>query len=709
MPLTKLQFRPGVVRDQTAYTNEGGWRDGNLIRFRLGFPESIGGWQPYSNQTFLGTCRALHNWSALDSSNLMAVGTNLKFYVEEGEFYNDITPIRRVVTLSNPFTATNGSSTIIVTDAGHGAYEGDFVTFTNAVSLGGNITATVLNQEFQVVTRLSANQYEITVGAVANASDTGNGGTSVQASYQINVGTDSSLGGAGWSAGTWPIPTVSTLTNPFATTSGSAVVTVTHNSHGLTTGQYVAFSGASAVGGISAGYFAATFQITRIDANSYTITVSTTATSTTSGGGTVTAYAEAGDRGWGTAADVTAASVLRLWSMDNYGEDLIFNARDNGIYYWDYSTGFGTRAVTLDSLSSDPTCPTKATQILVSDRDRHVIAFGADFGDGIQDPMLIRWSNQEDYSTWSATPDNTAGDLRLGNGSAIICAAETKRAIAVFTNTSLYSMQFIGPPYTFGIDAMANNISIMGFNSAIAVDDAVFWMAKDGFYVFTGQVQKLQCPIQEYIFERIDADQGDKVNAAVNVSFNEVTWFYQSTDGTDCDSYVTLNYVENVWTYGSLARTAWIDRTLRQYPTAASPTDNKLYYHEYGQNDGSVVPNAPLNAYVESSPVDISEGDQFMFVSRIIPDLSIRTPGSQGTGKTVDMVLKMQNYPGQNYSQSDTSPIVKVASTPIGQYTDQAFVRLRGRSVVLRVESNETDMGWRLGSPRLDLRPDGRR
>jgi len=709
MPLTKLQFRPGVVRDQTAYTNEGGWRDVNLVRFRLGFPESIGGWQPYSNETFLGTCRALHNWAALDSSNLMGVGTNLKFYVEEGTYYNDITPLRRVVTLNNPFTATNGSSTITVTDVGHGAYEGDFVTFTNAVSLGGNITAVVLNQEFQVTSRLSANQYQINVGVVANASDTGNGGTSVQASYQINVGTDQSLGGDGWGAGVWPIPTVSTLTNPFTTSSGSAVVTVAHTGHGLTTGKYVAFSGASAVGGISAGYFAATFQITYINANSYSITVSTTATSSATGGGTVTAYAEAGDRGWGQPADGSAITALRLWSMDNYGEDLIFNAQNAGIYYWDYTTGFGTRAVALDSLSSDPTCPTKATQILVSDRDRHVIAFGADFGDGIQDPMIVRWSNQEDYSTWTSTPDNTAGDLRLGNGSYIVCAVETKRAVAIFTNSALYSMQFIGPPYTFGIDAMANNISIAGFNAAIAVDDAVFWMAKDGFYVFTGQVQRIQCPIQEYIFERVDMTQGDKINAGVNVSFNEVTWFYQSTSGTDCDSYVTYNYVEQVWSYGSLARTAWIDRVLRQYPTASSPADNKLYYHEYGQNDGSTVPNLPLNAYIESSPFDISDGDQFMFVNRIIPDLNIRTPGSQGTGKTVDLVLKMQNYPGQNYSQNETSPIVKVASTPIGQYTDQAFVRLRGRSVVLRVESNEVDMGWRLGSPRLDIRPDGRR
>lgn len=709
MPLTKLQFRPGVVRDQTAYTNEGGWRDSNLVRFRLGFPESIGGWQPYSNETFLGTCRGLHNWAALDSSNLMAVGTNLKFYVEEGGMYNDVTPIRRTATLSNPFVATNGSSIVVVTDAGNGAYEGDFVTFSNASSLGGNITAAVLNKEFQITSRLNPNQYQVDVGVMANASDTGNGGSSVQAVYQINAGTDTNLGGAGWGAGEWPIPTISTLTNPFTTSSGSAVVTVAHTGHGLTSGQYVAFSGASAVGGITANYFAATFQITYINANSYSITVSTTATSSATGGGTVTAYAEAGNRGWGEAADISVNGVLRLWSMDNYGEDLIFNARNSNIYYWDYSNGFNTRAVTLDSLSSDPTCPTKATQIMVSDRDRHVIAFGADFGDNIQDPMLIRWSDQEDYSTWSSTPDNTAGDLRLGNGSYIVCAVETKRAIAVFTNSSLYSMQFIGPPYTFGIDAMANNISIMGYNSAVAVDDAVYWMGRDGFFVFTGQMQRIQCPIQEYIFERLDMDQGDKINAAVNVSFNEVTWFYQSVNGTDCDSYVTYNYVENVWTYGNLARTAWIDRTLRQYPTAASPTDNKLYYHEFGQNDGSTVPNLPLNAYIESSPVDIAEGDQFMFVSRIIPDLSIRTPGSEGAGKTVNMVLKMQNYPGQIYAQNGTSSIVKTASTPIGQYTDQAFVRLRGRSVVLRVESDQVDMGWRLGSPRLDLRPDGRR
>ena len=708
MPLTKLQFRPGVVRDQTAYTNEGGWRDGNLIRFRLGFPESIGGWQQYSPNVFSGTCRSLHNWINLNGDNLLAVGTNTKFYIEQGGRFYDVTPIRATVTLTGPFSATTGSNILTVTDVNHGAVEGDFVTFSGATGLGGVVTASVLNAEHEISFITSPDSYQITLPFNATSGDVGNGGT-VTAAYQVNIGLDTQVGGTGWGAGTWPLPIVTTLSNPFTTSSGSAVVTVAHTSHGLVTGNYVAFSGANATGGIPAGFFNATFQITYVNANSYTITVSTTATSSVIGGGTVTAFSQTGTRGWGTASSINVGNILRIWTQDNFGEDLVFNVRDGGIYYWDNTAGLSARAVTLESLSTDTTCPTIATQVLVSDRDRHVIAFGTDNGDGIQDPMLIRWSNQEDPTVWSPQPDNTAGDLRLGNGSFIIRAVETKRAILVFTDNTLYSMQFIGPPYTFGIDAIATNTTLMGFNATVAMDDTVFWMGKDSFYMFTGQVLTMQCPIEEYIFENMNMDQSEKVFAGINTAFNEVTWFYPSTDSDECDRYVTYNYIEQVWSYGALGRTAWIDRGLREYPTAPSSTDHHLYFHEYGQNDGSVSPPAPLTPYIESSPIDIAEGDQYMLVRRILPDLSIRTPGSQGAGKTVNIVLKTQNYPGQNYASTTTSPIVKTSSTPIGQFTNEAFVRLRGRSLVVRIESDQTDMGWRLGSPRIDIRPDGRR
>lgn len=618
MALQKIQLRPGIVRDQTAYTNEGGWRSSNLVRFRLGFPETIGGWKKNSVFGFKGSNRGLLNWVTLDSRDLMAVGTNLKYYIEWGGQYFDITPLRETVSLTNPFAATNGSSTLTVTDNAHGAMANDFVTFSGATSLGGNVTAAVLNKEYQITEIVDSNTYKVTMSVTANASDTGNGG-SVTAAYQINTGLDTQVGGTGWGAGTW-------------------------------------------------------------------------------GRGT-----------WGSATTVSASNTLRIWSQDNYGEDLIFCIHNGGIYYWDKTNDLTVRAVSLDSLSSDSSCPTVASQVMVSDRDRHVIVFGADYGDGVVDPMNIRFSDQENELVWTPSATNTAGDLRLGSGSKIIRAVETKRSILVFTDTTLYSMQFLGPPYTFGVEQIASNITLMGYNSAVAVDDNVFWMGKDNFYVYSGQTLQLECPLKEFIFENLNAAQSDKVFAGLNSSFNEVTWFYPSADSDENDSYVTFNFAEKAWTYGSLSRTSWLDRGVRSYPIAATTgaATNYLYDHEFGRNDGTTSPETPLNAYVESSPIDISEGDQYMFISRVIPDLAIQ--GATAVNPTVTMTIKMQDYPGENYSQTDTASVIRSALLPIEQYTKQNFVRLRGRAMVIRLESNQLDMGWRLGSPRIELRSDGRR
>ncbi len=713
MPLTKLQFRPGVVRDQTAYTNEGGWRSSNLVRFRLGFPETIGGWMPYSNDSVLGSCRCLHTWVALDSSNYMGLGTNLKFYVEWGEQFYDITPIRSTVTLANPFTATNGSNQLLVTDTAHGCVVGDFVTISGSASLGGNVTAAILNTEHQISQVLDDNRYRITLPVTANASDTGKGGATVTFAYQVNVGLDTQVAGTGWGAGMWPDPDEYTLTNPFTTSSGSGTVTFTHNSHGLLSNEYVAFSGATAVGGLTAGMLNRTFQVTVTSPNTYTIPMggSITASSSTTGGGTVTAYYQTGTRGWGTAATLSIGNTLRLWSEDNYGEDLLFNVRGGGIYYWDKSAGLTARGVALDSLSSDPTCPTVANQVMVSDRDRHTIVFGADYGDGIADPMNIRFSSQEDPYTWTPTATNTAGDLRLGSGSRIIKAIETKRSILIFTDTTLYSMQFIGPPYTFGVEQISSGVTIMGYNSAVAVDDAVFWMGIDCFYLYSGQTQQLVCPLKEFIFHNLNYGQSDKVFASLNTAFNEVTWFYPSENSEQNDRYVTYNYVEQAWTYGEMSRDSWIDRGVRQYPIASmgnGGSTSKLYNHEMGRSDGSLEPPGPINAYIESSPIDISEGDQFMLIRRIIPDVAIQAESNVQT-PTITMTLKTQRFPGSNYNYTTNSGVVRSAQVPIEQYTEQAFVRLRGRQVSFRIESNQANVGWRLGSPRIDVRQDGRR
>jgi hypothetical protein len=557
------------------------------------------------------------NWIALNGANYLGVGTNLKFYIEEGGQFFDITPLRSTVTLTNPFTATNGSAVITVTDVAHGCDDGDFVTFSGATGLGGNITASVLNREFEI-TFVTVDSYTITVSATANATDASGspGGGTVTTAYQINTGLDTQVGGTGWGAGTWSRGT------------------------------------------------------------------------------------------WGSAASVSTGNSLRLWSQDNYGEDLLMCIRNGGIYYWDATSGTGVRAVTLASLSSDTTTPTLGAQIMLSDRDRHVIVFGANNGAStVQDPLLIRFSSQEDPYTWEPTATNTAGDLRLGTGSLIVKAIETKREILVFTDLALYSMQYLGPPYTFGIQQLAANITLNGYNSIAAVDDTVFWMGKDGFYVYAGQTKALQCPILNYVFNDYNAVQSDKVYAAVNSEFNEVTWFYPSAASEENNRYVTYNYVDGAWTYGDLARTAWIDRGVRQYPLATS-LDSYLYNHEFGTDDGSTTPSTGLNAYIESAPIDIGQGDKFSFVRRIIPDVNFFNATNS---PTLDMVIKTQNYPGSNYVAGSDSAVVRTATLPIDQYTQVKDIRLRGRSVILRVESDRVGTRWSLGSPRIEIRTDGGR
>jgi len=616
MPFQKLQFRPGVVKDVTGYTNEGGWRLSNLVRFRFGYPQSIGGWQKYAaNSPFLGTARSLLNWTTLASANLLGFGTNLKYYIERGGSNYDITPIRSTATLSGPFTATTGVSTIAVYDVAHGCLSGDFVTFTGAVSLGGNVTASVLNQEYEV-TYVDPDNYTIPVSVTPNASDTGHGGSSVSAEYQINTGLDTQVGGTGWGAGTW-------------------------------------------------------------------------------GRGT-----------WGSGATLSAVNTLRLWAQDNYGEDLIFNIRGGGVYYWSAGSGISSRAVTLSSLSTDTQTPDIATQVMVSDTNRHVIAFGANYGSATSpDPLIIRFSSQEDPFLWSASATNTAGDLRIGAGSRIIRGVETKREIVVFTDAAAYSLQYVGPPYTFGIQQLAAGITAIGFNCFATVDDSVFWMGQNNFYVYSGKVDQLLCPLNNHVFNNFNFNQSDKVIAAVTSQFSEVTWFYPSAGSDENDLYVTYNYGEKVWSYGALARTAWIDRGVRQYPLAAS-TDNYIYNHEIGTDDGSTTPASPLNAYIESSPADIGEGDKFSFVRRIIPDVTFV---DSTNNPRLDITLKTQNYPGSNYVDVSSSTTTRSAVVPVEQYTEVETIRLRGRSVVFRIESNRVGTKWILGSPRLEIQTDGRR
>jgi len=639
VPLTKLSFRPGINRDNTSFSNEGGWFDSDKTRFHLGFPQKIGGWVKKSAYSFLGACRSLHSWVNLSGTLLTGVGTRSKFYIDQGGYFWDITPLRTTPSGSITFAATNGSSSITVTHVSHGCAEGDFVTFSSAVSLGGNITAAVLNQEYEA-TNITGNTYDIvarTAGTSiaditvdgqlsptevnANASDTGNGGASVSAQYQINVGLGVVVAGTGWGAGTW------------------------------------------------------------------------------------------GTSPWGEPVPFTAINQLRIWRQDNYGEDLLFCVRDGGIYYWDTNTDvLGTNRATAlsDVAGADATTPTIAKQILVSDRDRHVIVFGCDAEDniGTQDPLLVRFSSQENLTEWQSTATNTAGSLRLGSGSEILTAIETRQQILIFTDTSVHAMQYLGPPFTFGINQLTENSTLVGPMAAVAVDDNVFWMGEGDFYVYTGQVQKLPCTVRSYVFNDFNFNSAEIVTACVNSSFSEVWWFYPSSTSGECDRYVIYNYAEKTWSIGTLARTAWQDKGINQFPIAAG-TDGYLYLHENGLDDGSQNPAVAITSYIESSQLSIEAGNDFVFLSRLIPDLTFSA--STVSNPSAVFTLEARNFPGGQYLQEDDSTVTQTATTPVEQFTEQTFVRLRGRSFAVKVESNTVGTQWRLGIPRVDIRPDGSR
>tara|TARA_B110000977_G_scaffold191099_1_gene262775 strand:- start:1343 stop:3211 length:1869 start_codon:yes stop_codon:yes gene_type:complete len=622
MPLTKLQFRPGINREGTNYSNEGGWYDGDKIRFRSGFVERIGGWVKVGTEAFNGTCRKLHDFVTLSSENLLFMGTNTKAYLEDSGVLYDITPIRRTVTLgANPITTQSaGTGVIRVTDVGHGATLGDFVTFSGANAVDG-LTQSNLNKEQEVTAVIDPNTYTVDTGGVSTSGSTAGGGSSVVAAYQINIGLNTTILGPGWGAGTW--------------------------------GRFT----------------------------------------------------------WGSGAGSLAGQSLRLWFADDFGEDLLMNIADEDIYYWDASAGTGSRAVPLSSLAGASNVPTVARKVLVSEVDRHILCFGANpIGETAQDPLLIRWSSQESPTDWTPSPTNTAGDLRLSQGSEIVTALRTTRQILIWTDHSLHSLQFLGPPYTFGTALLGDNIRIAGPNTAISVNDVVFWMGQENFYMYDGRIQPIPCSVRQYVFKDINRNQSFKFHAGSLASQSEVWWYYCSASSEEIDSYVVYNYLEQTWYYGKLARTAWNDRAAgqRSFPQAAS-TDQYLYDQEFGLDDGSQNPAVPVDAFVQSSDFDIGDGDQFMFIRRIIPDLNFSN--STAAAPQVEFTMTARNYNGNVTGQGSDSGDVIRTSVISGQdnYTNQLFMRLRGRQMNLKVSSDTTGVDWRLGSPRLEMRPDGRR
>ena len=621
MPLTSLKFRPGINREITSYSNEGGYFDCEKVRFYAGFPEKIGGWVKQSSSTYQGTARALHNWIALDGSNFLGIGTHLKYYIEEGGSFFDITPTRKTSTNSITFAATDGSAELVVTDSTHGAVANDFVTISSAVTLGGNITASVLNKEHQITSVVNANSYKITVSATANSSDTGNGGSGVDGVYQINVGLDSAVGGNGWGAGGY--------------------------------------------GGVNS------------DLSTF---------------------------GWGEAASSGTTAEIRLWTHDNFGEDLLINPRDGAIFHWDKTNGLSTAAVNITDLTGASDAPTIAKQVLVSDLDRHVIVFGANtIGTTTQDPLLIRFGSQESLTDFTPTATNTAGDLRLSSGSTFVQAVETKQQILVYTDRSLFSMRFIGPPFTFGLQELSKNITIASPKAAVAVDDAVFWMGKDNFYLYAGQTQQIPCTVRDKVFLDFNTTQSDKVVAGVNSKWGEIWWFYPSANSEENDKYVIYNYLEKVWYYGTLTRTAWIDRGIRQFPLGAG--SSYIFEHENGNDDDG----SAMTASVESSQLDIGDGYQFTFIKQLIPDITFKGSTSNTGNPTATFTLQARKGPGSTYDNNTSGSSTRTSTSPIEQFTDLINVRLRGRSFNMKLESTEQGVAWKLGTPRVDIRPDGRK
>ena len=746
MPLQKLQFRPGINRENTTYTSEGGYFASNKIRFRSGQPEKIGGWEADTGTTastlvpptgkLWGVARNMINWLNLAGYNLLGIGTNLKYYIQNGVggFSYDVTALRTTTAAGEvTFSATNGSPTLTVTDIAHGAQAGDFVTYSGAVTLGGNITATILNAEFQIASYVSSNQYTITASVNADASDSGNGGGAVVGAYQITTGSDIYTQNIGWGAGVWGGAIVGTVTNQLDGSINNSVTTITVD---------------------DATAFSTPTGTLLIDSETitYTGTTGTTFTGCTrgvNGVGSGAAVSHADNAavvqstsfiGWGQPATVGIGVQLRLWSHSPFGEDLIFNPRGTSLFYWANAASASTfnRAQLLGpsativtksgSVTTDSNCPTVANFVMVSDASRFVIAYGCnDYGSVIQDPLLVRWSDQESFATWTPAITNQAGSTRLSHGSQIVTAMQTRQEILVLTDTTIYSMQYLGPPFVWGFQIMGDNISIAGPNAVATANNITYWMGTDKFYMYAGRVQTLPCTLREYVYNDINLEQSYQFCSGTNEGYSEIWWHYCSSNSTVINRYIIYNYLENSWYYGdwnnyqgvSQGRTAWLDSSLRAFPMAITygvtggSTNAQLLYHEDGADDGTENPSVPIAAEVTSSDFDIGDGHNFGFVWRLIPDLTF--DGSFVNNPTAMFTVLPRANSGSAYGSSNNPNVISTQnyqntrSYAIQQFTQQVYVRIRGRQMAFKISSNTLGVQWQLGVPRIDIRPDGRR
>jgi hypothetical protein len=629
MPLKKLQLKSGVNREGTRYSTEGGWFSCDKIRFRSGQPEKIGGWQQVTNDQFLGVCRSLWAWAALDGTRYVGLGTNLKYYIAlaGGGAYNDVTPIRETAILNNPFTG-NGTTTVTVTDVAHGAVAGDFVTYSGATGT----YASTFNAEFQIVSILTVDTYTITTSSVIAAGTYG--GATVTSAYQVNVGDAIQVPLTGWGAGGW------------------------------------------------------------------------------------------GLGGWGIGTTGAALTNIRIWNHDNFGEDLIFGPIDGAMYYWDQTAGLTTRGVALTSLSGASDVPTVQHLLTVSDTSRFVLAFGCnDYGSSAQDTMLIRWSDQESAVNWTPSATNQAGSVRVSHGSRIEAVAQVRQEFLVWTDTALYSLQYLGPPIVWGTQLLSDNTSIVSDRAWATAAGVTYWMGNGKFYRYDGRVETLVCDLRQYVFNDFNVNQSQQVFSSTNEQFNEIWWFYCSADSTVVDRYVIYNYIEKGWYYGNLGRTAWIDTSVSSDVPMAADYNSRLLFQETGVDDNATVTTLPIEAFITSSEFDIDDGHNLGFVWRVIPDVNFT--GSTAVSPTMNLTLLPLQNSGSGYTRGtvpvpsvttdmsvageNSFPVVRSATVPIDQYTGQVNIRVRGRQMSIKAESNQIGVQWQLGSPRIDIRPDGRK
>ena len=699
MPLQKIQFKPGVNRENTRYTTEGGFYECEKIRFRQGTPEVIGGWSPISNQSYLGICRSLWNWVTLNGLNLIGTGTNLKFYIENGGAYYDNTPLRTTTTLNGPFT-TDGTTTMTVTDAAGGFAVGDFVTFSNASTVGG----VDVNNEYQIVSVPTSTTYTVTLASAATAVS-GGGGTAVHAAYQVSVGNAIAIPLTGWGAGGWGL---GTWGNGALTTELIRLWSQGNYGQDLIYGPR---GGNIYYWNASIGLFAST--LVGISNASPAVITSTVSLSD----GTAIQLQSTGSLPTG----LTVGTVYYV--INSTGTSFNLSATYDGTAINTSSAGSGTHSITsrgipLASLGGASDAPTVQNNILVSDTSRFVMVFGTnDYGASDIDPMLIRWSDQENAADWTPSATNQAGSVRLSHGSKIVTVQQTRQEILVWTDASLYSLQYLGPPVVWGSQLLGDNISIVGPNAVAVANGVSYWMGVDKFYKYDGRIQTMRCDLRRYIFNDINISQADQIFASTSEGFNEIWWFYCSANSTAIDKYVVYNYLEDIWYYGTMSRTAWVDSGLRPYPVAAyynsSVSAGNLINHESGLNDNTWGTSNPIEAYILSSEFDIGDGHNFGFVWRMIPDLTFN--GSTATTPAVTMYLYGLANSGSGYNSpaseggQNYASVARTAVVPIEQFTGQIYTRVRGRQMAFKIYSNQLDTTWQLGAPRIDIRPDGRR